>query len=579
MTPRMIGWVVGMAAAFAVIFFSLPKKLDPKVENGGKAVPTTVNRSQCESRLTKWLVSVDPSRHQFDTDLEGRAAELNRYWDTCGVRSDGPIVTNIKPIEDALSGEDRDRTLSKRFSRRDVQYVRQSLLLSRIARRIVDGRQTDRDRALATMTLISQQVEPIPQSSAADRPLTPFESLLIGRGTASDRAWIFAEILRQIRIDTVVFMHADPKVSPLLGVLAEQDILLFDPLTGFPVPAAGESDRKQIFQEPARLADVLVDDAILRQLDVEGSPFPWTADSLKAATVGVVGTSCTWSPRMAELQFQWPSTESCIVYDGLGPSAGLERGLLVRANDQLGPHGYGADRVKVWDYPEQRAAQYESLGAENSPHMQSYVEIMAGPMTVEGDAPDSDGKRKLSIHRSKHPLQQARVQQLIGERVAAVQGYLPLTRAHIPPRNFAISAEVQQILDKNRVVADWATYWLASTQYENKDVRTCADTIQRYRRDFALGEMTEAALMRLAACLVASRENAAANEVLKAIGPGPNQWRRALLVRRLQQLTTEGADPATSTPTPDKAVPSDPVEAKPAAPTTPPAPPSAAPIP
>ncbi len=76
MTPRMLGWVVGMAAAFAVIFYSLPKKptankVDPST------VTSTVNRSQCESRLAKWIQSVDPVRHQFDTDLEGRGAELN----------------------------------------------------------------------------------------------------------------------------------------------------------------------------------------------------------------------------------------------------------------------------------------------------------------------------------------------------------------------------------------------------------------------------------------------------------------------------------------------------------------------
>ncbi len=125
-----------------------------------------------------------------------------------------------------------------------MQHIRQSILLARMARRIAEGRETDRERAKAAMTLIAQQVDPLPQSTAADRPLTPFEALLIGRGTAADRAWIFAEILRQIRVDVVVFLHADPQVPPLLGVLGASEILLFDPLTGFPVPQrARKTDR------------------------------------------------------------------------------------------------------------------------------------------------------------------------------------------------------------------------------------------------------------------------------------------------------------------------------------------------
>lgn len=576
MTPRMLGWVVGMAAAFAVIYYSLPKKAAPLENGDSRTAASAVNRSQCESKLNKWIQSVDPVRHQFDTDLEGRLAELNRYWETCGPKGDEPIVSDLKPLEAALAGEAKDRALAKKFSRRDVQHIRQSILMSRMAVRIAESRKTDRERALAAMTLISQQVDPIPQSSAVDRPLTPFESLLTGRGTASDRAWIFAEILRQIHIDVIVFQHSDPQVSPLLGVIGDQEILLFDPLTGFPVPAAGEADRKAILQEPARLADAVADDGILRQLDVERSPFPWTAEQLKAATVGVIGTTCTWSPRMGELQFQWPPGEACIVFDSLGPTAGLERGLMVRATEAVNSLGY-ADRVQVWDYPEQRAAQYQSLGAEGSPHMQSLVEIMSGPTIVEANAGPANEARTVTTYRSKHPLQQVRAQQLIGDRVAAIQGYLPLTRAHIAPRNVEIQGDIQQILDQNRVVADWATYWLASTQYENKDMTSCLDTIRRYRREFALGEMTESALMRQAACLVASQENQAALELLKAVSPGPNQWRRALLVRRLEQLIP-GAASSPSAPG-SGASPTSPETPKSDPSAVPPAPSSATPIP
>ena len=76
---------MGMAAAFDVIYISLPNQpggsAGPVVDLGTSEKP---NSSLCESKLVKWIVSVDPERLQFNTDIESRIPELNRYWTTCG---------------------------------------------------------------------------------------------------------------------------------------------------------------------------------------------------------------------------------------------------------------------------------------------------------------------------------------------------------------------------------------------------------------------------------------------------------------------------------------------------------------
>ncbi len=546
----MLGWVLGMAAAFTVIFFSLPKKPLDNTGATSKLIDGNgpANSSLCEKKLIKWIQSVDPERVQFNLDMESRISELNRYWTTCGSKGDEPIVSDLGPIESGVEGEYRQRVLSPRFSQRDIEHIRQSLLLSRIATRIGEDNQSDLDRTLAALVIVSQQIEPLPEGSAADHPLTPFECLLLGQGTGSDRAWVFAEILRQLHLDAVVLMSAEADISPLVAAIVKEDVYLFDPLLGLPVPSAGESQRKSIYREPATLKDALADDSIFRQLDLEGSPFPWTSERLKAATIRLVGTSSTWAPRIAELQFQWPTTQSCITYDGLGASAGLKRGLVERVSGTLTAFGFEPGRITVWDYPEQQSQKYDSLGAEKATHMAPLLALMSGPTTFEEVTDTKTGALTVSLVPSKRPLQRVRAQQLLGKGTEAINGYLPMLGAHkSAPKSGIINGRTQHAMDQNRLVSDRATYWMAATQFENGDISACAGTLRRYAQDFPLGEMREAAALRLAACLAKAQEYAAASQILAGIGPGNNQRRRLLLAKRLAELQgAKGETPAQS---------------------------------
>ena len=548
LNARLFGWVVGMAAAFAVIYFSIPN------QPGGPAGPvlgtgTTeqANSSLCESKLVKWIVSVDPERLQFNTDIDSRIPELNRYWTTCGSTGSDPIVSDLKPIEAAVQGDYRERVLSPNFGRRDVEHIRQSLLLSRMATRIGAAQKTDLDRALAALVLVAQQVEPLPAESSSDHPLTPFESLLLGQGTPSDRAWIFAELVRQLHLDSVVFIAEDAAIPPLVGVVIESEVYLFEPLTGLPVPAAGESQRKSLYREPATLKAVLADDTILRQLDLEGLPCPWTAERLKAARVGLVGTSNTWAPRLAELQFQWPTAQLCVIYDGLGPSSDRKRGLVERVRNVLASHFDVGERLQVWAYPEQQCALYDSLNAEAAPHMVPLVAVMSGPTLFTENSDPESGKITVVSQRSKRSLQQARVQHLLGHQIQAIAGYLPLLRVHLASPSI-VNAEVQAALDQNRSVADKATYWMAATQFEGNKLEACVGTLTAYAKNFPLGEMGEAAAMRLSACLMKSQQYGPAAQILEGIGPGPQLIRRKLLTRRLREMSQSPESTPAATP-------------------------------
>lgn len=575
----MIMWFIGMAAGFAVMYFSLPKQ-----KLGGPAGPVPTDdslkpsqSSVCESKLTKWIQSVNPERLQYNTDIESRVIELNRYWTTCGpAEGSKPLVADLKPIESLVTGDDLKRVIASRFGRRDIEHIRQTILLSRIAERVTKEYKTDLDRVVALVALLSPQMEPLPEQQSLDRPLTPFDCLLNGQASPADRAWVLAEAIRQLHIDSVVLTADGEDVHPLLAVLIEQDAFLFDSRTGWPVPAAGESQRRTIYRVPAKLNNALADDTILRQLDIDGRPYPWTAEKLKAARVGLVGTSCTWAPRMAELQYQWPTNQMCVIYDGLGPSTTVEKGLAERVTSLLTPLGYPTDRIRVWEYPEQQASRYDSMGAEAAPYMVPLVDIMSGPRSFVEELDTKTNNVSVTIQKAKRPLQQARVQHLLGHRVDAIGNYLTMMRAHrsAPKMGGKVDSAVQQAMDQNRLLADKVVYWMSLVQFENDDYDACQGTLRSYTREFPLGEMRDAAILRQANCLEKAEKYDEAEKVLTAIGPGLYEPKRDLFIRRLKELKGGAASPPAATPEPaaQPAAPTDtpePAQPDPVSPTSP----------
>ena len=231
-------------------------------------------------------------------------------------------------------------------------------------------------------------------------------------------------------------------------------------------------------------------------------------------------------------------------------SAGLKRGLVERVRTTLTPLGYEAGRIQVWDLPERQCAQYDALGAEGAVYMVPLVAVMSGPTRFEVVQDAATGRVSVVLRNWKPPLQQARVQHLLGHYTQAIQGYLPMQGVHqsAPPAGTPIDAAMQAAMDRNRIVADKATYWMAATQFESNNVSACAGTLKRYAKNFPLGELREAAAMRLAACLVKAQEYGPAAQILLEIGPGPHELRRKLLARRLLELSQKPGPTPANTP-------------------------------
>lgn len=156
-----------------------------------------------------------------------------------------------------------------------------------------------------------------------------WEALLMGRGVAEERAWVFVDLLRQQNIDAVVLAvpvgearkpeaaeageadgeaSADARFAPwVVGVLHEEQLYLFDPALGLPVPAADGvvvDEDGELTVRPATLAEVLDDPSLLEQLNVDDeTTYPVDAEDLAGGVEAlVVAQPASLSRRMALVQ-------------------------------------------------------------------------------------------------------------------------------------------------------------------------------------------------------------------------------------------------------------------------------------
>jgi hypothetical protein len=118
----------------------------------------------------------------------------------------------------------------------------------------------------------------------------------------------------------------------LPAVLLNKQLYLFDPRLGLPIP--GPND-----EGVATLEQVRSDDALLRQLDVDGSPYPLHADAFKDVEAYIVADpfDLTWRARLLESKL-----------------AGEDNLVLTSAPSEIAVQLKeipGLAAVKLWDVP------------------------------------------------------------------------------------------------------------------------------------------------------------------------------------------------------------------------------------
>ncbi len=237
--------------------------------------PASEMLRQIVDRLNQWIRPMEPSG---------------------GWRPD-PMLANLpEPLADLPQLKELGQM---EFTRFDGFALREAAWMRDVALWARGDRLDDLQRAIRLFdwTVRNIQIE----ADRPDRiPLFPWETLLFGRGTADERAWVFILLLRQLGIEAATLavdqgrgtgdegrkMENAPRVhsgeknvaeksSPwCVGVLVEGRVYLFDPLLGLTIPAPDgikRDDAEGLKIHPATLDQVRADGQLLERLDVEAA--------------------------------------------------------------------------------------------------------------------------------------------------------------------------------------------------------------------------------------------------------------------------------------------------------------------
>jgi hypothetical protein len=404
-----------------------------------------------------------PERLGLETSAQQVAGQLNRWHGIQTVDADSADAVRrakLSPeaaalVTDQLPPGTLEDIHRERFDERDAEYLRTARLMRQIVDRVVKGEPDPAMRAVAVCDYVARNVELVADGEVP--PLTPYEVLLYGRGTTADRAWIFVELLRQLQIDTVVLTPAGKETEQTpertaetlrVGVLIDEELLLFDPQTGAGVPPSDADEAADAAPDAAR-------PATLAELPT---------DHVRLWRPAVVGTAALWSPRMRLLQSGLRGDEmSAVVYQPLLSGDG-GRSVLERMRSAVEPASgsvWSADDVTLWAYPQQQlnlreagdVLVYEKLREPMG------MPLPAQLVPVPGAPP---GSARTVLGAPTWTLWKARTDQLLGQFRIAIDGY-----QHVQGAASKISRLPNVSLDVRRNHEDAAedsVFWIGLAQ-------------------------------------------------------------------------------------------------------------------
>lgn len=153
----------------------------------------------------------------------------------------------------------------------------------------------------------------------------PNSTLLIGKGDAQARAWLFVELCRNAGLDSVL-IFVEPKGGAktfwCVGVLVQEDIYLFEPELGLPIPAPGDSGPSM--RGIATLNEAVSHPEILAKLSLNDSnSYRIRAEDLANCSAQIVASPIELSRRMKIWESKLLGDDACVLT--CQPSAIAER--------------------------------------------------------------------------------------------------------------------------------------------------------------------------------------------------------------------------------------------------------------
>ncbi len=535
---------LGVAALLILVSIFFTTRRDPagEAEENTRTAEADAQR-QCEEQLAGILAALDPRELGLSSSQSDRAHDLNLWRTDCGAHFGSQNIAEDEALlERLLPPETVARIRSETFVARDAAHVRTTLLMRQAAQHVTDGINGPIPQAVALFDFVQRNVLEI----GADAPtLTPYEILLLGRGSSVQRGWLFAELLRQIELDAVIVQSA-ANTSPdawLIGVpISDKEapgLYLFDPLLGLPIPADSEATATTVsVAQPATLAEIRARDELLRRLDLPEAPYRLKAADFAEVRIGLIGHSSLWSNRVATLDFA-TELRGAIFYDGLGKNRLREPSLFERVAAAGQDGGWKEQDIFVWEVPESELAAFGTSAAKGAVLLANYQAVLSGPVIREIANPMTGQNLVWN-----HPLIAARNLHIAGIYAEAVREY----------NQIRSGVSLYTIDPLNDLCRESAVYWTTCCQFERGEFDSVINTALRghYPPGFFTGvqPIWPDGMLRLAAFGMAhsGAYPEAATLLQQAVSQSPHGY--SYLIRRWQRLASPPGTPAESAPSP-----------------------------
>jgi len=411
------------------------------------------------------------------------------------------------------------------YVERDAAFLRDCLWASQATKFGAGDAESDLDIVLNLFEFVVRNVDLIP-AGRRNVPLGPFDVMVLGRGTAQERAWVFAELLRQRSIDSVILTprrtlrDREEESNLLVGVLFEKDILLFDPALGIPLPADVPAPKSALPRLPMTLRQATRDPELLAAVASDsGRRFSLTSTMLAESQVQLICHTELLSSRMRHLQQTLSGEQSAVVSDPLEDVAG-QPGLWSRVARHPAAT-WSAEDVAIWSFPEAVRQGAAHLTDEQQKELAKLSRSMVAPQRIKLIRGDEVSRTmELEFAKPERALMKLRMHHVVGRWPEAVQGYLAVQLYDVEPptvkdfvrvsangkqreqisivrtmdkqilRSLMMEApqkEVREVRALHLLAGDDACFWVALCQYEQNRLRAVIDQCRVYANQHSSG--------------------------------------------------------------------------------------------
>jgi hypothetical protein len=419
-------------------------------------------------------------------------------------QTDPPTEWKRDPLIDTLPGEITNSPelkpflslaglAAKSFAPHEGRLLQEAIWLRDIARWAHGHDFNDLARGGALFDWTVRNVQLVDDESTLGH--RPWHTLLYGRGTAAQRAWVFARLCRAQGLTAVILgvpmdggvnpaSNSPPNLYWLVAIVAADNLYLFDPTLGLAIK--GPSG-----QGVATLVQAQKDDSLLRALDLDGAPYPISAAQLNSAKAFIVADTFELSRRASQLESLLTGDDRVI----LSASASAAAAKLKSST--------GIDNLALWDVPFQTLlAQLTREESHRHREALAFEPFAVRPTLWQARTRHFQGRRKPATEPGGEPLD---------DHQEAVRLYMSVRKADRKIADSASSDErrVESATKRN------ATYWLGLLRFDDEHFGVAADWFRKPEINADKSPSSAGAHYNLARSLEAQQQFQEAAEILE----------------------------------------------------------------